>query len=96
MGIVAIIVAAVLLLSPLSAPAAEQRPETLDRCGLDFVNCATGPESDCLVDAVQLDDACVQKCERAWDACLRADGARSGPRAEPRRRPSSLPDSDEP
>jgi hypothetical protein len=91
MGRIARGVVAAVLLSAVSAVAADQRPETLDRCGLEFVDCATGPESNCIVDGVQLEDACVQRCERAWDACLRADGAPSAPREQRGRRPSSSP-----
>ena len=75
-------VAGVVLLAA-SAGSADRLPETLDRCGLEYVDCATGPTSNCIVGAVQVDDDCVRGCQRAYDACLRADESRRGPRPTP-------------
>ena len=74
-NVASLFVAAVVLLGA-SAASADRQPETLDRCGLEFVDCATGPTSKCIVGAVQLDDGCVRGCQHAYDACLRKIGAR--------------------
>jgi len=67
---------------------AEPGPETLDRCGFEYVDCATGPNSRCLIGPAQLDDACLRECERARGECLRqADPAYApSPRPGDRRR----------
>jgi hypothetical protein len=59
---------------------AEEDRMKLERCSLEMVDCATGPKRSCLVGPSQLDEACMERCRREYDACMAADRARPSPR----------------
>ena len=61
---------------------AEQDPMLLDRCNLEMVDCATGPGTNCLVGPTKLDDACMERCQRAFEKCM-SEGERKAPRPRP-------------
>ena len=75
--VASLFLAAVLFVGASAASADRRQQGTLDRCALEFVDCATGPKSKCLVGAVQLDDDCVRACRGGYDACLRKTGTRA-------------------
>ena len=52
-------------------------------CGLEFVACSTGIESECVAGTGDLDGGCVARCRKAYDDCLREQ--RNDPEAWRRR-----------
>ena len=73
-------VAMVVIAGSGTAHSADRPPsDTIDRCALAFVDCATGPNSTCVVGPARLDDDCVRVCRGAYDACLRDTDTRADP-----------------
>jgi hypothetical protein len=63
----------------------EEDPMKLDRCNLEMVDCATGPNSSCLIGPNQLDETCMEHCRRAFDACMAGEDRQPKPRPTPTR-----------
>lgn len=86
----ALLIGLVLLAVATRGDAAGDRM-TLDRCSLEYVDCATGPKSNCLIGPSQMDEDCMRRCETAREDCLERDSATKSTPA-PRRRPGAPED----